>query len=59
MGKDKLVLGTVQLGMSYGIGNFSGQPSRAQALEIIDRAWEAGIRTFDTAAAYGEAEIVL
>ncbi len=56
---DRLVLGTAQLGMPYGIANKSGQPDASQARAIVEAAWEAGIRTFDTARAYGESELVL
>lgn len=54
----KLCLGTVQFGMNYGIqGN--GQPDLQKAVEILITAYNAGIVTFDTAAAYGSAEHVL
>lgn len=54
----KLCLGTVQFGMDYGIqGN--GQPDLSKAIEILTTAYDAGIRTYDTASAYGNAEHVL
>ncbi len=54
----KLCLGTVQFGMNYGIqGN--GQPDLSNAIEILTTAYNAGIRAYDTAAAYGSAEHVL
>lgn len=56
---DRLVLGTVQLGMSYGIANDSGQPDYQQAREIIAAAWQVGIKRFDTAQGYGQSESVL
>lgn len=59
MERSKLVLGTAQLGMAYGINNSSGQPDMEDAFDILDFAWESGITTFDTAAAYGSAETVL
>ncbi len=53
-----LCLGTVQFGMNYGIqGN--GQPDLKKAVEILTTAYNAGIVTYDTAAAYGSAEHVL
>lgn len=55
----KLALGTAQLGFDYGINNQTGQPSRSESLAILDFAYEQGIRVFDTASAYGEAEEVL
>ena len=52
----KLVLGAAQLGLDYGINNKRGKPSREESLAILDRAFESGINTFDTAFAYGDAE---
>jgi len=57
--KIKLALGTVQLGIDYGINNKDGKPAKADALKILDTAYENGIRVFDTAVAYGEAEEIL
>jgi aryl-alcohol dehydrogenase-like predicted oxidoreductase len=55
----RLVLGTAQLGMHYGIGNKTGQPDIRAVESIVKAVWEAGIREFDTAQAYGESEKVL
>jgi aryl-alcohol dehydrogenase-like predicted oxidoreductase len=55
----KLVLGTVQFGLDYGINNFAGQPAKEDSLKMLDYAWQNGIRTFDTAYAYGNAEEIL
>ncbi|MCU0424230.1 MAG: aldo/keto reductase [Candidatus Kapabacteria bacterium] len=52
---EKLVLGTVQLGMPYGINNSAGQPSKKEALKILESAAAGGIKTLDTADAYGTA----
>ena len=54
-----LVLGTAQLGMSYGIGNRAGQPDPSRALEIVREARDHGISEFDTAQHYGTSEAVL
>ncbi len=54
-----LVLGTVQLGLDYGISNSSGKPSDKQAVELIEATWRGGISFFDTAQAYGDSEAVL
>ncbi|MDF1813675.1 MAG: aldo/keto reductase [Verrucomicrobiales bacterium] len=54
-----IALGTVQLGVTYGIANRLGKPDRDSSLEILETAWEQGIRCFDTARAYGESETVL
>ena len=53
------MVGTVQFGMSYGIANQQGRPSRKEVLEIIKFGYEAGICDYDTAAVYGESEEVL
>lgn len=55
----RLVLGTAQLGMPYGIANKSGKPDYASALSIVRTALENGITEFDTAQVYGEGEQVL
>lgn len=52
---DKVVLGTVQLGMSYGINNTEGKPNEQDSLNILREAFAGGIRTLDTARAYGSA----
>lgn len=57
--KLKLVLGTVQLGMKYGINNFSGKPSREESLKILNTAFDSGINIFDTHSVYGDAEDIL
>ncbi|EPR37160.1 NADP-dependent oxidoreductase domain containing protein [Desulfovibrio sp. X2] len=54
-----LVLGTVQLGMPYGIANTQGQPDQAAATRIVSAALAGGIVLFDTAQGYGESETVL
>ena len=55
----KLVLGTVQFGLKYGISNTCGQTSFPEVCRILEMAYEHGIMTLDTAAAYGESESVL
>ncbi|MFP4501270.1 MAG: aldo/keto reductase [Candidatus Hydrogenedentota bacterium] len=55
----RIILGTAQLGMDYGAANRSGKPDAAQARAIIETAWNAGIRHFDTAQAYGDSEVML
>lgn len=50
---NKLILGTVQFGLPYGINNESGKPSFNTICSILDKAFDFGIYTLDTAAAYG------
>jgi aryl-alcohol dehydrogenase-like predicted oxidoreductase len=52
----KLSLGTAQFGLAYGVSNTTGQPTEAETALIIARARKSGIRTIDTAVAYGDAE---
>lgn len=56
---NKLVLGTVQLGLSYGVNNQSGKPSIEKAFQILHAAFDNGIRTLDTAEAYGNSQEVI
>jgi spore coat polysaccharide biosynthesis protein SpsF len=51
-----LALGTAQLGLPYGAANVSGMPDEAEAVAIVTSAVANGIRTIDTARAYGDAE---
>ncbi len=53
------MLGTVQLGMSYGIANRTGRPSYRQARDILACAFAGGVNCLDTAATYGDSEQVL
>lgn len=55
----KLVLGTAQFGLPYGIANAHGQVSAEEARAILERAENIGIDMLDTAIAYGESEICL
>jgi aryl-alcohol dehydrogenase-like predicted oxidoreductase len=52
----ELVLGGVQLGLSYGAANKTGKPSHAAALRLVSRAIDEGVLQFDTARAYGDSE---
>lgn len=56
---DRLVLGTAQLGMPYGINNKVGKPDFNSACDIIKTAFSQGITRFDTAQGYGDSEAVL
>ncbi len=52
----RLALGTVQLGVPYGINNLSGVPLDNEIEKIFSIAKQGGIQVIDTAIAYGEAE---
>lgn len=56
-----LALGTVELGMDYGInapGHY-GRPSVDAAIRLVHAALDAGVNLIDTARGYGESEAVL
>jgi len=55
----KLSLGTVQFGLNYGVNNPKGKPTFSESIEILKRGFDQGIRIFDTAYAYGNAEEIL
>lgn len=55
----RMMLGTVQFGMEYGIANRSGKPDYDEVLEILKTAVDGGVNSLDTAAAYGTSEEVL
>lgn len=52
---DKLILGTAQFGLNYGINNSQGKPEKEIVFEILSFAYENGIRNLDTAELYGNA----
>ena len=54
-----ITLGTAQLGFEYGIANKNGCPEEKKAVEILETAFDNGIRSFDTAWSYGKSENVI
>ncbi len=55
----RLGLGTVQLGLNYGIANRLGKPNKEDAYQILSAAISGGVNFFDTARKYGDSEIIL
>lgn len=55
----KIVLGTVQFGVNYGINNTFGQVTQEEVCKILEIAKKAGILTLDTSSGYGASETVL
>ena len=53
------VLGTVQMGLDYGIANTQGKPTLEEAIKMVRYARKSGINCFDTAQIYGISESVL
>jgi aryl-alcohol dehydrogenase-like predicted oxidoreductase len=56
---NKLILGTVQMGLPYGINNNSGKISLQNSIEILEYAFNNGIETLDSAESYGNAHEVI
>ncbi len=59
METNKLAIGTVQMGLNYGINNRQGQISQSESFEILKSAFKLGIDTLDTAEAYGNAHLLI
>lgn len=57
--ENKMILGTVQLGIDYGINNELGKPSAKDTYEILDYAFKNGVKYLDTASAYGNSEEII
>ena len=55
---EKMVLGTAQFGMDYGITNVTGKPTKKEVFNILSLAWEKGVRRFDTARDYGSEKVL-
>jgi spore coat polysaccharide biosynthesis protein SpsF (cytidylyltransferase family)/aryl-alcohol dehydrogenase-like predicted oxidoreductase len=56
---NKLVVGTAQIGLSYGITNSSGRPEKRVSEQILKTAILNGVMYLDTARVYGNSEQVL
>ncbi len=57
--RNKIVLGTVQFGVKYGINNTSGQVNLDEVCKILEISKMEGINILDTSSAYGTSEVVL
>ena len=55
----KIILGTAQFGMDYGINNTSGKITKLKAFDILNYAFSNGIKELDTASSYGDSEKVI
>lgn len=55
----KLVLGTVQFGLAYGVNNDNGKPSQNTSFSILEKAYHLGVKTLDTAEAYGDSHKII
>ncbi len=59
MDASKFALGTVQLGLDYGVSNAKGRVSEEEAFQILSSAASSGVRVLDTARGYGASEAVI
>ncbi|MCB0496664.1 MAG: aldo/keto reductase [Cyclobacteriaceae bacterium] len=59
MNKNKIILGTVQFGLNYGINNSLGKPSQKEVFQILNLAKDRNIDLLDTAEAYGNAQNII
>lgn len=54
MVRNKIALGTVQLGIPYGINNSTGKPDNSESFGILKEAYRNDITLLDSAEAYGD-----
>ena len=59
MQNNKIILGTVQFGLDYGINNKEGRPTYETIKEILDLAHTKKIIFLDTAEAYGNSHEII
>ena len=59
MSFSRFQLGTVQLGMTYGLGDHTAKPTKEYAFSLLDQAVGGGVNTLDTANNYGDSEKVI
>lgn len=55
----QMTIGTVQLGMNYGIANDYGMPEEEKSFAMLRAAFENGVTALDTARSYGTSEEVI
>lgn len=55
----KIILGTAQFGMNYGIANEKGRVEEIEIKKILDIAIQKKIKYLDTAIAYGDSEKII
>jgi len=59
MSSEKLLLGTVQMGLPYGVNNRSGRIPYFESEKILKVAYSSKVRILDSAEAYGDAHSVI
>jgi len=55
----KIILGTAQIGLNYGVTNTVAKPSTDMVRDLMDLAYQSGILTVDSAEHYGNANQIL
>lgn len=55
----KIILGTVQFGLNYGINNHKGKPDETEIKKILDFAFCKGVGILDSAEVYGDAHEII
>ena len=56
---DKLILGTAQMGLDYGINNPEGKIRQNESLSILKFAYQNGIKNIDCAESYGKVHEII
>ena len=59
MNFSRLMLGTVQFGMNYGVANTHGKPDFSTVKHLLRAAFDGGVNALDTAPEYGDSEEVI
>lgn len=59
MNKNKIILGTVQMGLDYGINNFQGKIDKNECFKILKYCYDSGIKILDTADSYGDSKGII
>jgi aryl-alcohol dehydrogenase-like predicted oxidoreductase len=59
MNINRIILGTVQMGLPYGVNNQFGKVLKSECFKILSTAYKTGIRTLDSAEVYGNAHKVI
>ena len=57
--KNNFIIGTANIGQKYGIINPNNLLLKKNAVPFIEEAIKLGFKSFDTARAYGNSELIL
>lgn len=55
----KIILGTVQFGLDYGINNAVGKVKKDEVFDILDEAYNRNVKVLDSAKVYGDAHSII